>query len=191
MTVKPAIVVVPVLLVLALTACDPGGVPGGGTPVLTGLDCVPGEWTADLDDLANQMADYFVEAGSADEGLEGSVTGSENVKIDADGTATASDDATLVFTGTRGGSPYTMTSVRTGGFTSEWAMTGDTFVFRNSTDYTYSITTTVEFNGVTTTLPPQDTTAFRDDVEITTTCTGDVMVQKPVDSPFTTTWNRD
>jgi hypothetical protein len=84
-----------------------------------------------------------------------------------------------------------MTTVRTGGFDSEWTLTGDTFLFTNPTDYTYAITTTVEFNGVTTTLPQQDTTDFREGVEITTTCTGDVLVQKPVDSPFTTTWNRD
>lgn len=191
MTVKPAIICVPALLVLALTACDPGSSPAPSAPAATGADCLPGDWTADLEDLTQQMADFYVERGTADAGLTGTVTGTETMTLGADGAATAQDDATLVFTGTRAGSPLTMTSVRTGGFTSDWALTGDVFAFSNSTDYTYSITTTVAYNGTTTTLPPQDTTAFRDGVEITTTCTGDVLVQKPVDSPFTTTWHRD
>jgi hypothetical protein len=192
MTVKPAaLICVPAFLVLALTACDPGGTPAPVTPTLTGAECIPGDWTADLDDLANQMAAYFVEKGSADAGLAGSVTGSETATFNADGTAVAQDDATLVFTGTRSGSPLTITTVRSGGFSSDWTLTGDTFIFANFEAPNYAITTTVDYNGTSTTLPTQETTAARDGVEITTSCTGDVLVQKPVDSPFTTTWNRD
>ena len=189
MTVKPALICVPAFLVLALTACDPGSAPV--TPALTGHDCIVGDWTADLDDLAVQMAAFYEENGTGED-LTGTVSGDgEHATFNADGTATARDDATIVFTGTRSGSPLTMTSVRTGGFTSDWDLAGQDFLFTNSSDYTYSITTTVEWNGVTTTLPPQDTTAFSDDVAITAICDGDVMTMKPDISPFTTTWNRD
>jgi hypothetical protein len=64
-------------------------------------------------------------------------------------------------------------------------------MFANFEAPNYSITTTVDFNGTSTTLPPVETTDARDNVAITTTCSGDVLVQKPEDSPFTTTWNRD
>ncbi|HWH27184.1 MAG TPA: hypothetical protein VNT53_11130 [Pseudolysinimonas sp.] len=185
---------VPAMLLLALAACDPGSTPGStptaAAPVLTGARCLPGEWTADLDDLATQMAAYFEEKGTGQD-LVGTATGIEHAKFTADRKATATDNATLVFTGTRNGSPLTITTVRAGGFTSDWTLTGHTFMFSNFSAPNYSITTTVDINGTSTTLPTSQTEAARDNVAITTTCTGDVLVQKPEDSPFTTTWHRD
>ncbi|MCU1417260.1 MAG: hypothetical protein JWP32_1434 [Schumannella sp.] len=190
MTVKTALLPVSAILVIALTACTPGGGGSGGSPAaLTGADCIPGDWTADLDDLGGQLAAYFVEKGLGED-LTVAVTGSEEATFTADHTATATDDAVFTFTGSRAGAPMTMTQTHEGGFTSDWKLTGDTFDFQNFDGQHYSITTTVEINGTTTTLPVS-TEDYANDIPITTDCTGDVMTMKPENSPFTTTWHRD
>jgi len=197
MTVKPAILFVPALLVVALSGCSPTGTPttppapgASGASTATGSDCVVGNWTADLDDLAQQLTAYFGSHGIG-EGLTGSlVSGSEKGEFTADGKATATDDAVFRFEGTLHGVPLKLTQTHAGGFTSDWALTGDTFDFTNFDGAHYAITSTIEINGVSNTSAPSET-GFAQDIPITTTCTGDVMTMKPTNSPFTTTWHRD
>jgi hypothetical protein len=178
------------ILAVTLTACDPGSVPGpvSAAPA-TGLDCIPGDWTADADDLGQQIAAYFEEKGLGDD-LAVTVSGSEKATLNDDHTATATDDLVFTFTGTKSGEPMTMTQTHAGGFTSNWQYDGSTFDFQDFDGQHYSITTTIEFGGQTTTAPAS-TTDYADDIPITTDCTGDVMTMKPENSPFTTTWNRD
>jgi hypothetical protein len=196
MTMKPALVLIAPALVVALAACSPTGSPtsppaprsGGGSA--SGSDCVVGNWTADLDDLATQLADYFNSKGVG-EGMTGSVvSGSEKGTFTADGKATANDDAVFTFEGNLGGQHAVLTQTHAGGFTSDWALTGDTFDFTNFDGAHYSITSTIEINGTSTTVPVGES-GFAQDIPITTTCTDDVMTMKPTNSPFTTTWHRD
>ena len=175
-------------LLVVLTACGPGAVPGA-TPA-AGSDCVVGAWTADLDDLATQLADFFESTGYAHD-LHGTVTGTEHATLNRNHTATTADDATFVFTGHREGKELVLTQVHTGGFNSDWAFVDGTFDFSNFDAAHYSITSTVKFDGHTTTLPVSNTAGFAEDIPIETTCHGDVMTMKPENSPFTTTWNRD
>lgn len=193
MTVKKTLLVLPAAatLLVALTACDPGTVTGGAsTAPVIGSDCVVGDWTADLDDLAGQLADFFVSTGFGDD-LTGTVTGTEHATFNSNKTATTSDDATFVFTGHREGKDLTLTQVHAGGFDSAWDFVEGTFDFSDFNAPHYSITTTVEFDGHTTTLPVSTTDGFAEDIPIDTTCSGDVMTMQPENSPFTTTWNRD
>jgi hypothetical protein len=187
---KLNLITIPAILLGALTACDADP---GVTPESTGIDCVAGEWTADLDDIATQMAAFF-EANGTGEDLIGTVTGSEQMILVASGgiagSSTAQDDATFVFTGTRDGTPLTITVVRAGAFIADWGIVDETLMFSDFTSEGYQQTITIERNGVTTTLPPQSSGAFAEDIPITTICSGDVMTMKPDISPFTTTWNR-
>lgn len=179
------------ILLLALTACDPAGGTGGPSAApVTGIDCIPGEWTADLDDLAGQLADFYVSTGFADD-LTGTVTGTEHASLKSDRTSITSDDATFVFTGHRAGKDLTMTQVHAGGFDAAWDFVDGTFDFSDFNAPHYSIQTTVDYDGHTTTLPVNETEGFAEDIPITTECTGDVMTMTPENSPFTTTWNRD
>jgi hypothetical protein len=193
MTVKRTLLALPAAatVLVALTACDPGAIPGGvGAAPLTGADCIPGDWTADLDDLAGQLADFFVSTGFGDD-LTGTVTGTEHATFGSDHSATTSDDATFVFTGHREGKELTLTQVHAGGFSSDWDFVDGTFDFSNFDAPHYSITSNVVFDGVSTDLPVSATDGFAEDIPIDTTCEGDVMTMKPENSPFTTTWNRD
>ncbi|CAN5369460.1 hypothetical protein BH09ACT4_BH09ACT4_18370 [soil metagenome] len=178
-------------VLVALTACDPGTVTGGVSAApATGADCVVGDWTADLEDLTGQLADFFVSTGFGDD-LVGTATGTEHATFNSNRTTTTTDDATFVFTGHREGKELTLTQVHAGGFDSDWDFVDGTFDFSNFDAAHYSINTTVKFDGHTTTLPVSTTEGFAEDIPITTTCDGDVMTMKPENSPFTTTWNRD
>ncbi|TAL40927.1 MAG: hypothetical protein EPN91_11955 [Salinibacterium sp.] len=175
-------------MLIMLTGCTPGA--GTGAPSATGADCVVGSWTADLDDLATQLADFFTSTGFGDD-LTGTATGTEHATFNSNRTTTTSDDATFVFMGHRAGKELTLTQVHSGGFSSDWDFVDGTFDFSNFDAPHYSITSTVKFDGHTTTLPVSTTEGFAEDIPIETSCHGDIMTMKPENSPFTTTWHRD
>lgn len=186
---KPLLLLPAAAILLGLTACDPGsGSPTASAPPV-GTECIVGDWSADLDDLAGQLADFYVSTGFADE-LTGSVTGTEEATFGSGHSATTNDNATFVFTGNRAGSPLTMTTVHAGGFQSDWDFADGVLDFTEFEAPHYSITTTVEFEGHTSTLPTSTTEGYAEDIPIDTECSGDVMTMQPENSQFTTTWNR-
>jgi hypothetical protein len=200
-----ALTALPFALLLALTACTPpGGTSGSGSGSESSGDeetgggapteCVSGDWSADLQDLADQMLAQLQSGGS---GMFTSATasGSQTLAIDQAGFLGFANDMAFVVTAEIGdGLVMTLTQTHAGGVGADWAWTGDldtnVMVFENFNDSEYVITNVVDINGTASdmTFPPPDMAAGN--VPLTVTCSGDTMTTHPEGSPFTTTWHR-
>jgi|GEM_PF-1364881 len=209
-----SLLVVPLAALLALTACSPGssGDPGGAGgaseepaddtgggsdlgPVLT--ECVNGDWSADLDDLAAQLG-----ANLAANGLtvtDSTASGTQEVAIDGEGFLGFGNAMTFVITIDMGGGlVMTVTQTHTGSTGADWAWDGEAetsdtsgrMVFSNFTNSDYDVQSVVAINGTASeqTIPmPEQPTG---DVPLAVTCDGDTLTTKADASPFTTTWHR-
>ena len=207
------LLVLPLAALFALTACTPG-IGGGGSggdpsgdssddpaasddlgPVLT--DCVTGDWTADVNDLAAQLG-----ANLASNGLNvvsSTASGTQDVAIDGEGFLGFGNDMTFVITIDMGdGLVMTLTQTHTGSTGADWAWDGEApaddtsgrMVFSNFTNSGYEVHSTVAINGTaseqTVPMPAQPA----GDVPLAVGCEGDTMTTKADASPFTTTWHR-
>jgi hypothetical protein len=198
--------VIPATLLLALTACTtpPGsgsGVglgagegegegSGGGQPT----ECVSGDWSADLDDLAAQMLEQMTSGGSPITSVTAS--GTQGLAIDETGVLGFGNDMTFVTTANIGeGMVMTVTQSHTGGVGADWAWDGDAegnvMVFDNFDGSEYVITNVVAINGTASEAPFPTPDISAGNVPLAVTCEGDTMTTKAEASPFTTTWHRD
>lgn len=202
---------VPFLALLALTGCTPGGGGSGNDPssdpsdepaasgelgpVLT--DCVNGDWTADLNDLAAQLGANLASNGV--NVVSSTASGTQDVAIDGEGYLGFGNDMTFVITIDMGdGLVMTLTQTHTGSTGADWAWDGDApaddtsgrMVFSNFMNTDYNVQNTVAINGVASdqTFPIPEQPAG--DVPLAVSCEGDTMTTKADVSPFTTTWIR-
>lgn len=192
----------PAALLLALTGCTP---PGGTTPEADPgsggeggsggqpTECVSGDWTADLVDLAAQMLAQLSSSGTPITLVEAS--GTQDLSIDQAGFLGFANDMTFVTTADLGdGLVMTVTQTHTGAVGADWAWDGDVegnvMTFDNFNDSEYTVETTVEINGTASDTPFPTPDIAAGNVPLTVTCTGDVMTTKAEASPFTTTWHR-
>jgi hypothetical protein len=199
--------VIPALLLFALTACTAGGSgddgsgSGSGNGSGDGDDsaggqptaCVEGDWSADLQDLAAQMLEQMTSGGSPITSVE--ATGTQELSIDHEGFLGFGNSMAFITTADLGnGLVMTVTQTHAGGVGADWAWDGDAegsvMVFDNFNDSEYTINTVVAINGTASDqqFPTPDVAAGN--VPLAVTCTGDVMTTKAAESPFTTTWHR-
>jgi hypothetical protein len=201
-------VILPAVLLFALTACSPpGGGPGGGTGGSGSSDdpgsggeggeqntaCVSGDWSADLQNLADQLLEQMTTAGSPIQSVTAS--GTQELSIDEAGFLGFGNAMSFVTIATLSeGLVMTMTQTHAGQVGADWAWNGDVdgsvMIFDNFNDSGYTITNVVDINGTVSdaTIPPPDLSAGN--VPLTVTCSGDVLTTHPEGSPFTTTWHR-
>lgn len=209
-----SLLVLPLTALFALTACTPGGSGSGGSggsaseepvddtggssdlgPVLT--ECVDGDWSADLDDLAAQLG-----ANLAANGLNvtsSTASGTQDVAIGGEGVLGFANAMTFVMTIDMGGGlVMTVTQTHTGTTGADWAWDGEApasdtngrMVFSNFQNTDYDVQTVVSINGTASeqTIPMPEQPAG--DIPLAVTCTGDTMTTKADASPFSTTWHR-
>lgn len=203
---------VPFLTLLALTACTPGGGSGSGDdpstapsdepaasddlgPALT--ECVDGDWSADLNDLAAQLGAHLAANGL--NVVSSTASGTQDAAIDGEGYLGFGNDVTFVIAIDMGdGLVMTLTQTHTGSTGADWAWDGEApaddtsgrMVFSNFTNTGYEVHNTVAINGVASdqTFPIPEQPAG--DVPLAVSCEGDTLVTKADASPFTTTWHR-
>jgi hypothetical protein len=203
--------VVPAVLLFALTACTSigtgsgvglGGEPGSGSGSGSGegstgaegdTGCVSGDWSADLQDLADQLLAQMQSTGGPF--TSATASGTQELSIDQEGFLGFANDMVFAMTAAIGdGLVMTVTQSHTGSVGADWAWNGDVegsvMVFDNFNDSEYTITNVVDINGTTSDsmIPPPELSAGN--VPITVTCSGDVLTTHPEGSPFTTTWHR-
>lgn len=203
-------IALPFLLLLVLSACTPaGGEPdpdGGGAtsdpaeegeagPVLS--SCVDGDWTADLDDLAQQLGASL--AGTGMNVIAATASGSQEVSIGGEGIIGYASDATYdVAIDMGNGLTMTVTQNHIGTMGADWAWDGSadpsdtrgTMLFENFDGSGYSIRNTTDINGQSSesTIPLDE--AGYGNVPMLVTCDGDTMTTQAQGAPFTTTWHR-
>ncbi len=157
-------------------------------------ECVSGDWSADLNDLAAQMLEYMTSGGSPITSV--TATGTQDLAIDETGVLGFGNNMTFVSTADLGdGLVMTITQTHAGGVGADWAWDGDAegdvMVFDNFNDSEYVITNVVDINGTATdpnAFPTPDIAAGN--IPLAVTCEGDTMTTKAEPSPFTTTWHR-
>ncbi|QNO38289.1 hypothetical protein H4J02_04500 [Protaetiibacter sp. SSC-01] len=197
-------------LALSLAACTPGGTgdpatggsaspdasePGGSGPALS--ECVDGDWTADLDDLVQQLAAHFASSGMTV--VSATASGDQELSIAGEGVMGFSADAVLQLALDMGnGLTMTVTQHHTGDMAADWAWDGSaeasdtngTMIFENFDASRYTVENTVDINGQSSesTIPIPDPSAAN--VPMVITCTGDTLTTTPQGVPFTTTWRR-
>ncbi|QEO09663.1 hypothetical protein [Protaetiibacter larvae] len=142
-----AALALPVLALLALTGCTPGGGPGGGAdegtggarggatdepgdgtgsdsglgPVLT--DCVNGDWHADLGDLASQLGAQLAAGGLTVTGSTAS--GTQDLAIDGEGFLGFANAMTFTISiEMSAGMAMTVTQTHSGAVGANWAWDG-------------------------------------------------------------------
>jgi len=194
MTVKIALLPVPAILLIALTACSPGTGGGdegdaieGGSPT----DCVTGLWDADTADLGVQLGEYLISKDIAIVSSTGA--GSQQLSLDEQGYAgwAAEGLQFVVVTAPTEGIVVTMTQTHTGTMRSDWGWDSDTvFGFTNITDEGYNVETVADVNGTPTGQTIDLPLGGMSEVPITAECDGDTMITQAQGSPFTTTWHR-
>jgi hypothetical protein len=198
----------PAVLLFALTACSP---PGSGSGVGLGSGsgssddpasgeggeqntaCVSGDWSADLQNLADQLLEQMTTAGSPIQSVTAS--GTQELAIDQAGFLGFGNAMSFVTIAALGdGIVMTMTQTHSGSVGADWAWNGDVdgsvMIFDNFNNADYVITNVVDINGTVADapFPPPDFSAGN--VPLTVTCSGDVLTTHPEGSPFTTTWHR-
>jgi hypothetical protein len=193
-TSRIALIGVPVILMLGLTACDSGGGGSeddgeivGGSPT----ECVTGLWDADVADLATQMGEHLTAKGLPIISSTGS--GSQQLSLDEQGYAGfASTGLQLVITADlENDLILTVTQTHNGSMRADWGWDSDTvFGFTNITDEGYQVDTVADINGTVTEYPLDIPLGGMSDVPLAVTCEGDTMTTKAEQSPFTTTWHR-
>lgn len=199
------------VLSLSLAACTPGvdagdpasgdpaspeaSEPGGSGPALS--ECVDGEWSADLDDLVQQLAAQLASSGMTV--VSATASGTQDLSIAGEGVMGFSSDATFqIALDMGGGLTMTVTQRHTGGMAADWAWDGSaaasdtngTMVFENFDGSGYDVVNTVDINGQSSesAIPIPELAAA--DVPMAITCTGDTLKTAPQGVPFTTTWHR-
>lgn len=192
-------------LLLLLAACTTGGLPGGGSsaaptdePTDSGgsgggpgaADCVVGNWSADVDDLAAQLLAFFQENGipatstAADGFIELRIAGTGDAEIEQDLGITVDADLN--------GMPLTLVQRHSGAGSGGWSVDADTLTFPDWDRGTLQIEQDVTLGGETFDLPielPDD--AYGDVPLEVQSCAEGEMVTKAEQSPFTTTWLRN
>lgn len=201
-----AVLVAPLVVLLALTGCSPGGsggAPGDGPG--DGPGSVPADggtasgrsdtgclsernWNLDVADAAAQLLANLQAAGSPAVSATG--TGSQQIFFSQSGEMGSTTDVTFVIVMPMdSGLTMTMTQHQTGPANGDWAWIDDTNVVGFS-DWVsgYQVTTTVDINGTPSTtefpLPSSDSAG----TNMTVVCSGDSLTTKAEGSPFTQNW---
>jgi hypothetical protein len=192
MTVKPMLLSVPAILVIALTACSPGtGDAGGGTGDGSPTACVTGNWDADVANLADQMGEYLLSKGHPI--TSSTASGTQQLSLTEDGYAgwaVESLQFVVAFVPSEG-IVVTTTQTHNGSMRADWGWDSDTvFGFSGITDEGLHVETVSDVNG-TPTVPVDMPLDGMSEVPITVaSCDDDTMVTKAAGSPFSTTWHR-
>ncbi|MBN9607535.1 MAG: hypothetical protein J0G30_13090 [Actinomycetales bacterium] len=203
MPARPAILATgAVLAALALSACSSpggsggdGGGSGGGSSGGSGggsggatAACLEGTWSADVQDLANQLVSYFQEQGL--NATEGVGSGTQFATFHDD-TATWDNDLTLSATIDSDGIAITTIQSHQGTVLSTWELDGDEMTFTTWDDTDYKIATSFLINDTPTDMNISAPSGGVSDVPTSVTCEGDVLTVHPTASPFTTTFARN
>lgn len=150
-----AALVLPVAL--ALAGCSSGGGPlstsapegsapaGGGAGGGSSAGCIVGTWSADMDDLANQLKAQYDAKSLPVDSVDG--TGSETATFGADGSAVWHSDYTIKVGMKVGGVPMEVDVRHAGDITSHYAYDGATLTFSDYDASADKLTTKVLVNG--------------------------------------------
>ncbi len=182
----------PVLLISAavvasLTACTPHVTPHPHS--LTGADCLPGRWTADLADLSQQLADSL--ADKFDVSAHSS-TGTQEWVFTAGHNLTAINHFTLDVTATTStGLTVETAQNHDGTLHMTWALSGHELTLTHIDPGDYKVTTTLTINGgaaqsTPVELPPG--AGFADPIQVV--CIGNGLTIDP-GAGFQTTLTRE
>lgn len=163
---------------IALSACSPTGSGSTDHPhSLIDADCVPGDWTNDIQTLAQETADALPE----DFDVVGIVSdGTQKYHFTADGNVTIVNDFTIDISVDRDGHTIETAQKHHGTVTATWALDGTEMTMTGVDEGDYTITTTVTVDGQGgsgTTTPPGESDSLG--TALDAVCRGNGMTLAP------------
>jgi len=200
-----SLILVPVALAAALTACSTGG-PGGGSggtgshsgsagsgSSAHGADtrCVTGTWDLDVQGTGQQMQTYLTGKGIPITSVTG--TGPITLDVAGDGTMTYTTGATYVINAQVNTLPMVITQVQSGSSHGHWAwapgsvLTMDFTGWVNAITFTSTVTVGGQASDIPFNVPDQGPGATPLAVE----CSAHSLTLKADASPFVLTFSRE
>jgi len=196
-------------LSFTLAACGVGGGGSGGSdggptpapetpladPGPQDTGCLAGTWTADVDDLAQQLATNL--AGNGIDVASASGVGTQQLAFDQEGYMGISVDMTLtIVVDLSDGIVMQIVQHHTGATGADWAWDGSgeeaagDLLFSNFSGSDYHVDSAFSINGVSTEQSIPIDLSVLTDVPMHVECSGDTLLTNQSPSPFTTVWHR-
>jgi hypothetical protein len=205
-----SLILVPVALVLALTACTTGGSGSGGTGSgshsgsgssgasgsgsaahSSDTRCVTGTWDLDAQGAGDQMLTYLSSKGIPISSV--AVTGPITLEVTGDGSMTYTTGATYIFQAELNGMPMVITQVQSGSSHGHWAWAGGSVLTMDFTGWVNAITftTTVTVSGQVADIPFNVPNQGPGTTPLEVHCTAHSLTLKADASPITLAFSRE
>lgn len=200
MRTRPIAIAASLALAALLAGCTGGGGTGGGATAPAdpvggdsgggpgAADCVVGDWSADVDDMAAQLLAFYGENGLP--ATETDADGTILLSIAGDGTARVTQDVTIQVDGNLNGAALTIIQHHSGEGSGGWSIDDDSLQFPEWNEGTLVIDQEILLDGQAFDLPIElPESQFGGTLHVDS-CGESSMTTSAAGSPFTTTWVR-
>jgi hypothetical protein len=189
-----ALILVPAALVVALTACTPGGGGTGGSGGSAhGADtrCVTGTWDLDVQGTGDQMRTYLTGKGIPISSVTG--TGPITLEVAGDGTMTYTTGATYVINAQASNLPMVITQVQSGSSHGHWSWAHGRVLTMDFSGWVNAITfaSTVTVGGQAADIPFDVPNQGPGSTPLAVHCSAHSLTLKASASPFTLAFTRE